>query len=233
MRPYVRAVLPSAVAVLVLALAGPTPAAVAGRAAPPWQAPLAGATVARPFSYDRHHPFEPGRRRVAYLAAPPGRPVRSPCEGRVLFAGSLPAGRGASIGCGRLVATLTGLGAVSAGRGRPVAAGQPVGRVASSGRFGLGARVAGDRFGYLDPLGLIGRERRAPLLAPARRPGRPLAPRRRVAPRPAGAGTVAAVLLAAAWLGLGVAGSAIGIGIALRGPRRAGAPAVRARPAGR
>ena len=70
-------------------------------------------------------------------------------------------------------------------------------------------------------------------LAPALRPGRPLRPR----PRPEGAPKPdfpgAALLLAAAWLGLGVAGTAVGLGIALRTTARARLPARRPRPAGR
>lgn len=223
---------PATITLLLLAaMAVPGPARAAGPEA--WQAPVAGFGVERGFSYDRRAPFQAGRRRVAYLEAPPGREVRSPCAGTVLFAGAVPAGRAVTVGCGRLVATLTGLGSLATARGRPVAGGQPVGRVAANGRFRLGARVAGRRFAYLDPLPLIGRRRPVPVLAPARPPARPLVPTARPESRERGRFPAAAVLLAAAWLGLGLAGSAIGIGIALRRPRRDPAPGARARPAGR
>jgi len=216
---------------LLPALAAPPAAQGAGPAR--WETPLPGIRVVRGFSFDRRAPYAPGQSRVARLEARPGRVVASPCAGRVLFAGGLPSGDGVSVRCGRLVATLTGLASVAIARGRGVSAGQPLGRTGAAGRFGLGARVAGRRDGYLDPLSLIGPGRRRPLLAPAPLPRRTVAPRRRRLPAGGRHEAGAAVLLGAAWLGLGLAGSAIGIGIALRGPRRTGAPAVRARPAGR
>lgn len=209
------------------------PGAAAART-PSWQPPFERARVASPFAFHRSLPYEAGQRRVAALAGRPGETVRAPCPGRVTFAGPLPRGRGLTIRCGRLAATLTGLAAVPVRRGTSVVAGQPVGRLGSAGLVRLGARVAGSRHGYLDPLALLGAgpRPRSPL-APAARGRRPPVPStRHVAPR-AGSLPVAAILMGAAWLGLGLAGSAMGIGIALRRPSAAGAPAVRARHAGR
>ncbi|MBU3675255.1 MAG: M23 family metallopeptidase [Solirubrobacteraceae bacterium] len=226
---------PTAAATLLVAAAilPASPGAAAARK-PSWQPPLERARVASPFAFDRALPYEAGQRRVARLAGAPGETVRAPCPGRVTFAGPLPRGRGLTIRCGRLAATLTGLGAVSARRGTAVVAGQPVGRLGSRGVVRLGARVAGSRHGYLDPLALLGSgsRPRAPL-APAARRGRPPRPRARHAGPRTGSLPGAAILMGAAWLGLGLAGSALGIGIALRRPSAAGAPAVRARHAGR
>jgi hypothetical protein len=74
-------------------------------------------------------------------------------------------GRGVSIRCGRLVATELGLSATTVRRGGAVTAGARVGTLGPAGRLRLGARVATDRHGYLDPLALMGDEH-APVAPP-------------------------------------------------------------------
>jgi len=233
--PTVGAVpVPTLLLALLAALSGPSVAhgAPGGREGA-WRLPLAGPSVAGHFSFDRRRPFGPGQRRVVALAGRPGEAARAPCAGTVSFAGLLPGGRGVSVRCGHLSATLTGLASGVPRRGEAVAAGQPLGRTGRDGRLFLGARVWDRPHGYLDPLALMAPESGPAPLAPALRPGRPLRPR----PRPEGAPKPdfpgAALLLAAAWLGLGVAGTAVGLGIALRTTARARLPARRPRPAGR
>jgi murein DD-endopeptidase MepM/ murein hydrolase activator NlpD len=216
------------------ALSGPPVAhGASGEGEGAWRLPLAGPSVAGHFSFDRRRPFAPGQRRVVALAGRPGEPARAPCPGTVSFAGGLPGGRGVSVRCGRLSATLTGLATVAARRGDAVAAGQPVGRLGRDGRLFLGARLRNRPHGYLDPLSLLAPVSGPAPLAPALRPGRPLRPRSRPAPVPRSDFPLAAVLLGAAWLGLGIAGTAVGIGIALGAGGLVRRPAGRARPAGR
>lgn len=224
--------------ILLLALLAALPGPPVAHGAPgvregAWRLPLAGPSVAGHFSFDRRRPFGPGQRRVVALAGRPGEAARAPCAGTVSFAGSLPGGRGVSVRCGRLSATLTGLASVAPRRGEAVAAGQPLGRTGRDGRLFLGARVWNRPHGYLDPLALLGPRSGPAPLAPALRPGRPLRPRPRTLRPPRGAFPYAVVLLAAAWLGLGVAGTAVGLGIALRRAGPARRPVRQPRPAGR
>ena len=212
------------------ALVVPAPAA---GAAERWVAPLDRPSLARPFAFDRLRPYEPGQRRVAELAGRPRERVASPCSGVVSFAGRLPGGAGVTVACGDLLATLTGLASVEARRGPAVAAGEPVGRAPASGRVRLGARRPAGRHRYLDPMTLIGGGRPPAPLAPAARPGHGPRPTRRV---PGDHRVLAgpAILLGLAWLGLGLASSAVGLGLALRRPAlRARTRARAARPAGR
>lgn len=215
---------------IAAALAGVSRPAQAAR---PWESPLHRPSLSVPFSFDPLRPYGPGQRRVAELAGRSGEPARAPCPGPVTFAGRLPGGAGVTVACGGILATLTGLAGVAVRRGAVVAPGEPVGRVGRSGRLRLGARRAGRRHGYMDPMALIGAGGRPPILAPPpRAPRRPRVPRRAAPP---GAEPVAPViLLGAGWLGLGVASSAIGLGLALRRPAaRVPAGARAARPAGR
>ena len=198
-----------------------------------WRLPLAGPSVAGRFSFDRRRPFLAGQRRVVTLAGRPGQVVRAPCGGAVTFAGSLPGGKGVSLRCRGLSATLTGLGAVSVGRGALLVAGQPAGRLGPGGSLSLGARLVDRRNGYIDPLELVGPPSRPAPLAPPLRTGPRLRPEPRERPASRRGVPPALLLLGAAWLGLGIAGSAIGVGIALGGSGPAWWSARRARPAGR
>jgi hypothetical protein len=143
-----------------------------------------------PFSYAPSAPFTRGARRVIDLRAVPGGAVRAPCAGRVTYAGALPgrasAGtRGITIRCGRLRATVLGLRATAVRRGTRVRAGAWLGAAAGA-ILRLGARRATDRFGYVDPLTLLGPQTPAapPGAAPLGRAPRPAPPARPPAPAP-------------------------------------------------
>lgn len=183
-----------------------------------WTAPLPGAPVVREFDFDARTPFARGRHRVVHLAGAPGAVVRAPCSGRVTFAGRHPRlGPGLTLRCGALAATEFGLERVTLRRGARIAAGTAVGRLGPRGALHLGARTVARRWGYRDPLRLIGDGRGGPApLAPgpprARGPARPPHPRPRFAV--AGASREGAPL--AAWVALGIAGAGAGAGVALR-----------------
>jgi hypothetical protein len=150
----------------------------------------------------------------------------------VAFAGRVPRRGGAvSLRCGALTATVLGLGATPGGvhRGARLRRGQRLGVAGPGGRIRLGARVSARRFGYRDPLALLGRDARRPERGPVGLPAR----RPRVAPpapsgvrvvAPAGAPDPVAVPLLA-WLGLGLL--AVGVPTGARAGagrrRRAGA----------
>jgi Peptidase family M23 len=167
----------AAVALLVLA----RPAAAGS-----WRRPVAGEVVGA-FRYSARRPFAAGWRRGVDIAARPGAVVHAACGGRVSFAGPLPgagAGRGVSVHCGALTATHLGLAGLAVRRGAMVAAGGPVGTLGPSGLLRLGARVTARRFGYVDPLRLLGGEPWGPPAAgPRRRGGR--GPRPAPGPAPA------------------------------------------------
>jgi hypothetical protein len=173
----------------------------AAAAAASWRAPVGG-RVLRGFTYSERAPFARGARRGVDLAAGQGDRVVAPCAGRITFAGRVPRfGPALSIRCGALVATLL---RVHATRRGAVAGGAEVGR--ATGPVRLGARRAEQRFGYVDPLTLMGEPPPpvgpAPLAAPTPRPARrarPPAPQL----RPAGVPWTA-------WAGLGLLGSLLG-----------------------
>jgi murein DD-endopeptidase MepM/ murein hydrolase activator NlpD len=144
------------------------PGGAAGAAG--WRWPLRGPVVGA-FHVWPHAPFARGQRRGIDLSAPPGTVVRAACSGRVTFAGPLPRrGLAVSVRCGALMATHLGLGRLAVRAGSRVVAGAPLGRVGASSRLRLGARRAGDRRGYLDPLTLLRDEPpAAPHLGPAPR----------------------------------------------------------------
>jgi hypothetical protein len=241
--------LPLVAALLLAGLIWPP----AARAAGSWRAPVDGRVVAR-FHYARAHPFAAGQRRGAEFAAAPRSPVVAPCGGRVVFAGNVPRFGGAvTIRCrDGLVATVLELVAASVRRGTPVLPGRPLGAVGAAGRLGLGARRASDRFGYRDPLVLIGPPDRPPLpalplrptLGPAPRGGaRPVRPRQLAparAARPTAARSPGPSELAApgpsgpaplaAWFGAGLVATALAGGGTARIARRQRA-ARRSRPA--
>ncbi len=133
------------------------PAAAGGQGAArhaTWRAPVVG-LVAHLFAYSVRVPFARGARRGVDLDARRGEPVLAPCSGTITFAGRVPRFGGAlALRCGRLVATLLRVRAVAHGRVRQ---GARIGR--AEGEVRLGARVAGQRFGYIDPLELLGENR--------------------------------------------------------------------------
>jgi hypothetical protein len=203
-------------------------------AAQRWRMPLPSAAVVGAFSFERAAPYAAGRRRGIDLRGVPGARVVAACAGTVTYAGRVPGwGRGVSLRCGGLVATELGLASSSVARGARLWPGAAVGRLASHGLLRLGARRAGVRQGYVDPLGLLShgersappavvprggptvRPRSAPPAAPMAN-GRPVT----VHPTAAAAGHVAA-LPWPAWAGLALlATGAGGGGVARRRPRR-------------
>lgn len=124
-------------------------------ARPRWLWPVHGAVVARfALAGDR---FAAGQRRGIDIAALPRGVVRAACGGRVSFAGVVPAaGRTVTVACGPLNATYLHLGSVAVHRGSVLVPGEPLGAVGPRGRLRLGARVRARRFGYVDPLRLLG-----------------------------------------------------------------------------
>jgi hypothetical protein len=166
-------------ALLVLAVAAPA------QAGAPWRWPLRGEVVT-PFRITAN-PFAPGQHRGIDIAAAAGARVRSACPGRVRFAGRVPGRRRAvTVDCGGLLATYLELASTAVRRGQPIAAGALVGAVAAS-HLQLGARRAGRRMAYVDPLTLLARDPPPPLgAAPRRTPEPPVRPRARPArPTPA------------------------------------------------
>jgi hypothetical protein len=212
---------PLAVALLGLASAAVLFLSTAAAAAS-WRAPVSGRVV-RPFDYSPRTPFARGARRGADLFARRGETVVAPCSGRVTFSGRVPLfGPALSVRCGTLVATLLG---VRARRRGAVRVGQAVGL--ATGIVRLGARRAGSRFGYLDPLELLAAERPhgAPIgAAPrgaARSPssgGAPVA----VRAAPAAVHDARATVPWTAWAGLGLLAAGLPAGaLVRRGARRA------------
>lgn len=181
-------------------------------AAAPWRPPVDGAVTHR-FAYGPD-PFARGQHRGADLATRAGARVGAPCTGQVTYAGRVPRhGRGVTVRCGALVATVLDLAATRPRRGSTVLAGSRIGTAAGA-AVHLGARRAGDRRAYVDPLALFGgRSRRTrplgPAPAPAGRRPRPLAAPRVVA-RPAAmpARRPAATVPPLAWGGLGLIAAA-------------------------
>lgn len=212
------------VALLVLSA---VPASARGA---PWRSPVDGEVAGR-FAYSPTRPFAAGARRGADLMAAPGTTVRAACSGRVSFAGRLPSGgRGVSVRCGGLTATHLGLGAVAVRRGVRIRAGAPVGVAGRGGVIRLGARVTARRFGWVDPLALIGERPPASPAAPLGRAPRPTAPRTapapraplvRRAPRPAVSRPPTAAVPHVVWVGLGLVAAGLPIGgMATRRRRR-------------
>lgn len=160
-----------------------TLAVTAAPAAASWRWPVRGEVVT-PFTTGPH-PFVSGQHRGIDVAARPGAAVVAPCRGTVRFAGRLPnRARAVTIACGNLIATVLELGTTTARRGATIPAGTQIGTVAAS-HIQLGARRAGHRHGYIDPLTLLAEEPAPPpLTAP---PGGPAGKTegRRAAPPPA------------------------------------------------
>jgi murein DD-endopeptidase MepM/ murein hydrolase activator NlpD len=143
---------------LLLAVAAPP-----ADAAEQWRWPLRGPVVG-PFDYSSAQPFAGGQHRGVDIAAPAGTTVRAACRGRVVFAGTAgSSGRTVSVRCGPLLATYLHLRSVAVRAGRTVGAGDRLGEVGGSGQprlrvphLHLGARLAARRWGYVDPLALLG-----------------------------------------------------------------------------
>jgi murein DD-endopeptidase MepM/ murein hydrolase activator NlpD len=209
---------------LVMALVMPLRAAGAG-----WRWPLRGPVVGA-FHLSPRTPFAPGQRRGIDLSVRPGVVVRAACAGRVRFAGPVPRrGSAVSVRCGALVATYLGLGRLAVRAGAHVGSGEGLGTLGPSGRLRLGARRAGDRRGYLDPLTLLADERPAtPRLGPAprapralrRRPARPAARPPALAPVPAAAPAPARRLPWPAYPAVALVSCALPVGGLVRRRRR-------------
>jgi hypothetical protein len=223
---------------IVLAVVNAAPVA----ALQPWRPPLLDGALSAAFTFDRAAPYVRGARRGIDLRGVPGARVGAACAGVVTYAGRVPRwGRGVSLRCGGFVATELGLGSVSVGPGTRLWPGATVGRLAPRGLLRLGARRVGLRQGYVDPLGLLGRDDRsappmvaprgAPAIRPRLRATPPVAPgvSRRVvtavgpAATPHPAAVVAprgAALSWPAWAGLALLVVGVGGGGAVRWPRR-------------
>jgi murein DD-endopeptidase MepM/ murein hydrolase activator NlpD len=163
-------------------------------------------------------PFEGGRHRGADFAAQPGTPVRAACGGRVAIAGRVgTSGRLVTIRCGPYRVTALPLRALAVHPGEAVREGERIGTAARSPEHAgihLGVRRASDRFGYVDPLRLLGRPHThappagpLPPAQPRMRDGRPPPapePAARPAPATDGAGS-SPVAPWPVWAGLGLA----------------------------
>jgi hypothetical protein len=219
-------VVPVAIA-LCLLLSAPARAGERKR----WSWPVRGPVLSG-FRYGAD-PFARGQRRGIRIGAPVGAEVRAACPGRVRFAGFAGSSGGTvSVACGRLLATYLHLGAIAVRAGERVWQGQRLGTVGRSGRprlpdshLAFGARIAGGRWAYVDPLALLerpgrdpppelvpaGRRPKLPRLGPAPRapavPARTPRPLGRPAPRPAGESSGS--LPPAAWLGLAALAGAL------------------------
>jgi peptidase M23-like protein len=174
--PIVLGALALAVAfVALMILPGPArpagwslPAAAHGAA---WRWPVRGRVVGF-FRLTPRRPFARGQRRGIDVAAVAGTPVLAACGGRVRFAGALPArGLAVALRCGGLVATAIGLARLAVRVGARVRTGARVGDLGDGGVLRLGARRAGERAGYVDPLLLLrdSRPSAPPALGPAPR----------------------------------------------------------------
>jgi murein DD-endopeptidase MepM/ murein hydrolase activator NlpD len=222
---FLRVVFALALAVLA---PGSSPAVAAGDR---WQWPVRGPVTER-FHVARDR-FARGQHRGIDIRARSGTPVRSACAGRVSFAGVVPGGgRTLSVRCGDLTATYQHLATLAAHRGASAAAGARLGTAGAT-ALHFGVHRTADRHAYLDPLSLLGRERRRPAppvpvvrRRPSRDPFGPAPPPRplprRTAARPAHlairspeAGGVPPL----AWVGAGLAVLALP-GWGVRGARR-------------
>lgn len=221
----------SRLALVVLLVLTAAPAAWAA----PWRPPAGRPEVLRAFRFDPGAPYTPHGRRGVRLAVRPGATVRAVCDGRVRFAGRVPGlGRGVTLRCGRLLATEFGLRAALVRRGAVVRRGDRLGDAAAPGIVWLGARRAGARQGYVDPLALLGGDPATIGPAPAPAPGRARRPVPPPATRlPAARPSAASLPPAAAWAGALAACVALGLGrrrarTARRGRVRAARGAARA-----
>jgi hypothetical protein len=120
--------------------------------------------VLRGFDFDPEHPYAAGQHRGIDIAAPVGAAVRTPAEGVVSFAGTVPAfGKTVSIQtpAGKTV-TLLHLGSIAVVRGALAREGSTVATVGPSDdptlpepHVSMGIRTTADPQGYLDPLAFL------------------------------------------------------------------------------
>ncbi len=197
-------------------------------------APVPG-PVARPFAYGAD-PFRAGWHRGADFEAAPGARVGAACSGRVVWAGQ----DVVTVRCGSYRVTHLPLASVAVAGGARVRAGARIGTLARArdhAGLHVGVRRAGDRFGYVDPVPLLGARPPAVPAAPRAAP-RPRTPPPRPAPpaavpRAAPLPAPAAVRVLApwpAWLGLAVLlAGAVGGGVRIGLRRRRATAAVLAR----
>jgi hypothetical protein len=216
---------PSIAIVLLAALALLTPGpAAASTRHDRWRRPLDRGAVIRTFSFDPATPYVGGRRRGIDLRDRPGAPVLAACSGTVTHVGRVPRwGPGVTLRCGALVATELGLGALAVRRGTAVPAGAPVGRLGAAGILRLGARRAGGRQAYVDPLTLLagGGTGAPPVVAPpgmrGRRGGSRRPPASAARPLPVAVSDPAPVRLPwPIWGGLGLLAAGAGGGVSAR-----------------
>lgn len=208
--------------VLLVALAVSVLVPEGGAARERWRPPLPDGTLSAAFTFDRAAPYVRGVRRGIDLRGTPGAPVVAACGGVVTYAGRVPGwGRGVSLRCGGLVATELGLASASVARGAYLWPGAEVGRLARRGVLRLGARRAGARQGYVDPLGLLSRGEPSapPPVAPRGGPAARPRPRPTRPARPVAAPHTAA-LPALAWAGLALLAAGVGGGGVARRRRR-------------
>ena len=134
-----------------------------------WTAPVTPVRIAREFRPVA--PYAPGGHRGIDLAASAGQPVRSPCDGVVVFRGAVAGGPPTlTVRCATLRATVQRV-RPSVGRGATVDAGGVVGS-ATGAAIDLSARR--DDGSYLDPASLLQRpERRIPPAVVRPRPASP------------------------------------------------------------
>lgn len=214
------AALTASVAVLLAADAAPAA----------WRWPVRGEVIT-PFAVGANR-FAAGQHRGIDIAARAGETVRAPCGGRVAFAGRLPGrGRGVTIVCGPLRATILELGPVTVVRGDRIVPGAAIGRAEAS-HVQLGARRSGFDHGYVDPMTLLGDDPSAPLpvAPPSGRPRTappsaaplpslppmPVPATPRLAPLPVAeperAGAAPREVPVAAWVGLGLLALGVPLG---------------------
>jgi hypothetical protein len=138
----------------MLAVAAAFPAAARACA---WRPPVSG-PVTRGF--EPGAPYEGGLHRGVDFGAAPGEPVRAACAGRAVVARRVgSAGNVVTIRCGPWRASHLPLATLTVREGALVTAGDRIGTAAGpTGHAGLhlGARREGRRFGYADPLRLMG-----------------------------------------------------------------------------
>jgi hypothetical protein len=227
---------------LLLAVAVAALVPEAGVARGRWRPPLPHGTLSGAFTFVGAVPYVRGARRGIDLRGTPGARVVAACAGTVTYAGRVPGwGRAVSLRCGGLIATELGLASASVARGARVWPGAEVGRLGQRAVLRLGARRAGARQGYVDPLGLLSRgepsapppvaPRGGPAARPASRsspPATPVASLHAVrvaaavasAHPPAVAAPRAPALSTLAWAGLALLAAGIGGGGVARRRRR-------------